>query len=171
MDKTSLENLLKDKDFVKKISEMETPEEVQRSFKENNIDFSIDEIKLIGKIVNEYIEKLHSLPEEELSKISGGSVGEFIEGIGLGALDTIPGGGLAYKLLTGDEIGWEIDSTNTGIESGNIGYHASRAIFTAGLIAATSAIVYKNPKVVKWVVDKTKSVGSNIKGKIKKLKG
>ncbi len=171
MDKNSLENLLKDKDFVKKILEMETPEEVQRSFKENNIDFSIDEIKLMGRIVNECLKEVRSLPEAELSKISAGSVGDFFKGAGLGALDAVPGGGLAYKALTGYETGSEIDDPGS-MGAANAGYHTGKGltyvIGAAGLITATTVVVCKNPKAVKWAVDKVKSIGSSITKKITK---
>lgn len=169
MDK-SLENLLKDKNFVKKILAMETPEEVQHSFKENKINFSVDEIKLIGKLVNEYVEKTRSLPESELSKISAGTIGDFIKGAGVGTLDAIPGGGIAYKIFSGYNGGVETSAIE-GTDSKDVGYHVGKelthAVEAAGLITAATIFAYKKPQTIKWAVDKVTSFGSGIAKKIK----
>ena len=74
MENKKLGSLLKDKEFLESIVKMETPEEVQKAFKEKGIDFSKEEILSLGDVINKTIEKGVVLSEEELDRISGGSI-------------------------------------------------------------------------------------------------
>ena len=74
MENKKLGSLLKDKEFLESIIKMETPEEVQKAFKEKGIDFSKEEILSLGDVINKTIEKGVVLSEEELDRISGGSI-------------------------------------------------------------------------------------------------
>ena len=73
MDKTEIADALKDDDFINDILEMQTSEEVKDAFAEKGIDISVDEVKTIGAIINEMVEKdTTDLSEEDLEAISGG---------------------------------------------------------------------------------------------------
>ncbi len=73
MHKTKIADALKDDDFINDILEMQTSEEVKEAFAEKGIDISISEVKTIGAIINEMVEKdTTDLSEEDLEAISGG---------------------------------------------------------------------------------------------------
>lgn len=72
---TSIDELLKDKDFVKKIFKMETPEEIQKAFLDKGVKISIRELEEIAKNVS----KLINSPEEyrkitDTENVSGGKI-------------------------------------------------------------------------------------------------
>ena len=78
MEKEKMDKALKDKDFVAKILAMQTPEEVQEAFKGKGVEISLEEVEILGKIINKTAEKGEMLSEEELKEISGGNLGEDI---------------------------------------------------------------------------------------------
>lgn len=75
-----LKTLLSDKDFMKGIVEMETPEEVQKAFKDKGVELSTEQVQEIGEIINATLEKGSTLSESELEEISGGG-NSFVEGL------------------------------------------------------------------------------------------
>lgn len=74
-----LKTLLSDKDFMKGIVEMETPEQVQKAFKDKGVEISTEQVQEIGKIINATVEKGSALSEDELEGVSGGS--DFVDGL------------------------------------------------------------------------------------------
>lgn len=66
--------LMNDTEFVKKISAMEDPEDVQKAFAEKGVDFTLDEIGQIAEMVagNEGEE----LTEGQMDAVSGGILAE-----------------------------------------------------------------------------------------------
>ncbi len=66
-------SLIQNEDFVTKLLEMQTPEEVQEEFKKQGVDISLDEIKQLGSAINYMIKKGKTeLTEEDLVEIGGG---------------------------------------------------------------------------------------------------
>lgn len=93
MDNEKLIEILRDKEFAKKILVMETAEEVQNAFKEKGVEISLEEIGALGTAINKIIEKGEkSLSEDELGGISGGHVGynavSFLAGLYEGAVSS-----------------------------------------------------------------------------------
>lgn len=65
--------LMQDEEFVKKIFKMQTPEEVQNELKNEGVELSVEEVELLGSIINKSIEKNgESLTGRELLEIAGG---------------------------------------------------------------------------------------------------
>ncbi len=101
---TDLKTLLSDKDFMKGIVEMETPEEVQKAFKDKGVEISAEQVQEIGEIINATLEKGSALSEDELGEISGGS--SFVEGLkapfeAIGRIDGVSGKAAAALPLVG----------------------------------------------------------------------
>ena len=62
--------LMEDREFVAKIAAMEEPEEVQKAFAEQGVDFSLEEINFIAnQVMNGNSEELN---EDQLEAVAGG---------------------------------------------------------------------------------------------------
>ncbi len=73
MNKEKILEILKDQAFATKILEMQTPEQVQAAFKEKGVEISVDEVKVLGEIINKMVEKKTSkLSPADLEEIAGG---------------------------------------------------------------------------------------------------
>ena len=71
---------MQDKEFVKKIVKMQTPEEIQNEFRKEGVELSVEEIETLGSIINKSLEKNgQPLNEQELLDITGGR-SDFIDG-------------------------------------------------------------------------------------------
>ena len=82
--KEKFQALLKDEDFVAKILELQTPEEVQKKFAENEVELTIPEVQHLGDAINYMIENGKTeLTEDDLSEISGGEKKRFGGGKGV----------------------------------------------------------------------------------------
>ena len=69
-----IREVMQNESFVKEISKMDKPEEVQAAFKNKGVDMSLDEVKTIGDMINVMAtEKSTILLDEDLSRIAGGS--------------------------------------------------------------------------------------------------
>ena len=78
--------VLQQEGFVDKLLELEDPADVQALFKENGIDLTIDEVKAIGRGLNQqFAEEGEELSEDDLDDVAGGSaaaiVGAIVEGV------------------------------------------------------------------------------------------
>lgn len=81
MNEERIREVFSDKEFLAELISMEIPEEIQAALEEKNIDFTIDEICTIKKMVELGLEKAEAgeeLNEEELSEIAGGNPLVFI---------------------------------------------------------------------------------------------
>ena len=87
MDKERVLEILKDRAFVTKILEMQNAEHVQAAFKEKGVEISVEEVKILGEIINKMIEKNTSeLSPADLDEIAGGlDIKEEAKKIGKGA--------------------------------------------------------------------------------------
>ena len=154
--------ILKDKNFAEKILKMQTPEQVQVAFKEKGVEISVDEVKIIGSILNKMVEKkTTNLSEEDLNEIAGGDgIKGFAESLGEGAMD-VP---LAIAdLVTGrkyDAIGKanplrHNNITITANDTSNVvgrGLGAASAmVIGAGILMGTGIVAGKG---VKWGINK-----------------
>ena len=73
MDKKKFQSLLSNEEFMKKILQMKTAEEVQAEFKKDGVEISLEEVGILGSLSNKSIEKGGKpLSEEDLSEIAGG---------------------------------------------------------------------------------------------------
>lgn len=72
MSKEIIKEVFSNKEFVKTLMEMVTPEEVEAALKEKNIEFSTEDIKKITSILQK--EKSVELSDEELENIAGGTI-------------------------------------------------------------------------------------------------
>ncbi len=73
MDQNKFKALLENEEFLTKILDLETPEDVQAAFKEEGVDISLDEANALGKaIVAQASGK--ELSAEELDAVAGGNV-------------------------------------------------------------------------------------------------
>lgn len=74
MDEQKVLQAVEDQEFLKKVVNLETPEEVQAAFKQDKgIDISLDEINNIQKMVGEKVDG-GELSEDDLENVAGGSV-------------------------------------------------------------------------------------------------
>jgi hypothetical protein len=142
---------IKNEKFVEKILNTETPEEVKKAFKENNIDISDAELKELGGDMYHALKGISELPDskvsdKELEKISGGIV---ITATLVGTCVTVLGGvavaNTTYqtaKINAGaakDRLkAAEIKSSWKGILANNPGFATMSAV-GAGLSAALIA--------------------------------
>lgn len=84
-----MQNLLKDESFVKRIVQM-TPEEVQKEFKAEGIEITVEEIAQAGEYINSIIKNGGELSEEALENVAGGGkVGSFLAGMVVGGTLTV----------------------------------------------------------------------------------
>lgn len=84
--KAKIQELTKDEKFIEKILAMETPEEVQKAFAEKGVEFSLDEVGLMGQAINETVEQgVTGLNNDDLENVSGGRVqaGRAVKNFGL----------------------------------------------------------------------------------------
>ena len=63
--------LMENPEFVAKIAAMEEPEDVQKAFQENDIEFSLDEISQIARMVEN--SNSEELDVAQLDSVSGGA--------------------------------------------------------------------------------------------------
>ena len=69
-----IREVMQNESFVKEISKMNKPEEVQAAFKNEGVDMSLDEIQTVGNMINVMAtEKSTILLDEDLSRIAGGN--------------------------------------------------------------------------------------------------
>lgn len=68
------EQLMQDEDFITKLLELQTPEEVQAEFKANNIELSLDEV---NEVVHELDSIVGLVADEDLANVSGGDGGNW----------------------------------------------------------------------------------------------
>ena len=81
-----LQALMNDAEFVKKISAMEDPEEVQKAFADNGVDFTLDEIGQIAEMAAD--NEGEELSEGQMDAVAGGvltAIAIVASGIALGA--------------------------------------------------------------------------------------
>ena len=62
---------LEDKAFVEKLLELEDPEAVQALYAEKGVDLTLDEVKLMGKLIAEQGEQ-DELTVDDLEDVAGG---------------------------------------------------------------------------------------------------
>lgn len=72
MNELKLKELLTDEDFAKKILAMEEPQDVQQAFRNEGLELSIQEIKIMGKAFASAAEG-KELSEEDLDSVAGGT--------------------------------------------------------------------------------------------------
>ncbi len=74
MDNKKLAELMQDKDFMKKILEAATEEEVKKLFSERGVELGEGDIELLAKIISQAAENEGKLSEKDLENISGGEI-------------------------------------------------------------------------------------------------
>ena len=110
MDNKKILEILSDQAFFTNILSMKTPQQVQDAFLEKNINLSIDEIKVLGDLVNLIREqKNQPLSEAELDNVSGGIQSPSSEGdqpsLPASSMNTISGSEEAIAMLGGAIVG------------------------------------------------------------------
>ena len=76
MNEERIREVFSDKEFLTELIAMEVPEEIQTALAEKGIDYTVDEICTMKKMVEKGIEKAVSgeeLTEEELGEVAGGN--------------------------------------------------------------------------------------------------
>lgn len=82
-----ISKLLSDKKFVLKIMVLDKAEEVQKAFKEQKVDLSIEECEALGAVIKEVAEnKKTILRLDELENITGGTLHDFWDGLKCGCM-------------------------------------------------------------------------------------
>ncbi len=77
-----LNALLKDQDFIEKLTNSETDTDVQALLTENGVELTLEEINAIKKGVDAHISGDGELSEDELENVAGGiDIGGIISGI------------------------------------------------------------------------------------------
>ena len=114
MKKQQIQNLLNNEEFMKEILPMKTPEEVQAKFKKEGVDISIEEVGILGSLINKSIEKnCEPLNEQELESIAGGNINLICDTptdlTMLSGIITIVGGLLYFSGMASVGIAWAID--------------------------------------------------------------
>ena len=155
MNKEKVLEILKDQAFATKILEMQTPEQVQAAFKEKGVEISVDEVKVLGEIINKMIEKNTSkLSPADLDEIAGGfdfkeEAKEVGKGLARGALDALEA---PVRLTTagnhGNKVAFGEDKVNKVAQgAAAVGVMAAGA----GVLMAAGAIACKG---VEWGIKK-----------------
>lgn len=67
-----VDNIIKDKDFLKKIINLTSTEEVKKAFKEKGLDISEKDLETIGELIKFQIENAEKIHEFSLEKVVGG---------------------------------------------------------------------------------------------------
>lgn len=67
--KEKFEKLMQEEDFITKLLELQTPEEVQAEFKANGVEMSLEEV---NEVVHELDSIVGLVADEDLSNVSGG---------------------------------------------------------------------------------------------------
>ncbi len=67
-----LEVLMESPEFVERIMQMESKEEVKKAFESEGVKITDEQLNSLGKMFNEVIEKLSTLSEKELQSVTGG---------------------------------------------------------------------------------------------------
>ena len=86
------QKLMADKAFVEGLAQQVQPEDAQAYFAANGVDFTLEEIKAMGKAISLRAKQQHGeeLTEDELAEVSGGSwQGWTLGGIGIVSILTI----------------------------------------------------------------------------------
>ncbi len=73
MDKKIIEKL-NNKEFVRKIINFETKEEVKKAFADEGVEVTEKDIDDLGEMIVNMVSKISEMPEEELDKVSGGDL-------------------------------------------------------------------------------------------------
>ena len=85
----SINNALKDNNFVESLVKLEMAKDIQAAFKEKDVELSLDEINKIKTLMRKISEDSSELSDNELDNIVGGlNVGQFILDV-IGALDGV----------------------------------------------------------------------------------
>ena len=153
---------------MKKILPMKTPEEVKKAFEEQGVEISLEEVEILGSLINKSIEKGGKpLSEEDLSEIAGGFLDYFKFNI------TNPY--YAVKtLITNDEndhYGANSRSDAAGDLAGDALKVGAGALIAGSIIGAAWAIKENKGKIVdtgKKVGNKLKNVGTKLRSKFSK---
>lgn len=74
VDQAALNTLMEDKEFVVKMMSQETPEDVQALFRENGVDFTLEEVNEFGRELERLASMGEELNEEMLDAVSGGVI-------------------------------------------------------------------------------------------------
>jgi predicted ribosomally synthesized peptide with nif11-like leader len=82
------EKIKLDKEFAKKLVSLDTPEELQAYLKENEMEFSIEEMKTLKDVIKG---KGGELSDDDLDGVAGGGIFEDIGGAIGGGLDDAVG--------------------------------------------------------------------------------
>lgn len=82
-------------DFAKKIMQMKTKEEVKKALSDEGVTATDEEINELGGLIKEILNKLETLPENELEAVAGGvkgagTKGGFWSGLGSGLIKLAP---------------------------------------------------------------------------------
>ena len=84
-----MKNLVQDQEFIKKMLSCEEHEQVQKQFDDNGVEITLEEVKVLGKVLAGMAQSDGELSEDDLEGVAGGSVWdkfrEMIELIGMGA--------------------------------------------------------------------------------------
>jgi predicted ribosomally synthesized peptide with nif11-like leader len=96
-----IKEIFADQDFVAKLLEMETPEEVQAAVKEKGVELTLEEIEAARKETVNRLEKKDSdeVSDEQLEQVAGGFIGT---ALAVGAIATCL---LGTALCTGAALG------------------------------------------------------------------
>ena len=157
MNKEKILEILKDQAFATKILEMQTPEQVQAAFKEKGVEISVDEVKVLGEIINKMVEKKTSkLSPADLEEIAGGfEIGDLKKdlidagkGLATGAKAAIT---TPIKVASGGKFGDDkiYDDNNNQITKG-VGAAGVMVLGAAALVGVGAA----GYKAVEWGIGK-----------------
>lgn len=78
MDEANVQEVFADEEFVKKLFELETPEEVQAALREKDITLSTQEIIKVRDLLLKRTETEAELSDEELADVTGGLLTEIL---------------------------------------------------------------------------------------------
>lgn len=69
-----IDEILSSDEFIKKILEANSSEEVKKIFKEKNIDVADEQIENMRRSLNSKIKELNTMSDDEMGQISGGEI-------------------------------------------------------------------------------------------------
>ncbi|MDR1627872.1 MAG: hypothetical protein LBR79_03785 [Oscillospiraceae bacterium] len=117
-----IEKLLEDKDFAEKLLKLEEQSEVKELFAtEGGLkDVTDDEVEELGQKLGELMQRVASLPEDELKDVGGGTVGGFIKehgkrlAMGAAALAALAAAGFGTYKVGKSKHWWGDDDGDQG---------------------------------------------------------
>lgn len=129
-----VQKLLSDEEFVKKLISQETVEDAKKLFEDQGITTSIEEMEMLGKLLNKISENNAQLSDDYLENVTGGSKGKNLTISSALADGTV---GYGAGLAIGGALGAVVGGIALAVASNYSDNELSKAFSNLGFEAVT----------------------------------